>query len=56
VKTNTSDYVTAAILSIITEEKEVHLVTFHFCTFKAIKLSYDIHNKKLLVVFEVFHT
>ena len=51
-KTNALDYVTVALLSIMTKEKEVHLVTFHFCTFKPIELNYDTYNKKLLVVFE----
>ena len=36
------------------EEKKVHLIIFHFYMFKATKLNYNIHNKELLVVFEVF--
>jgi len=52
VKTNALDYIIVALLFIMIEEKEVHLVTFYFCTFKATELNYDTHNKKLLVVFE----
>ena len=49
-ETNVSDYTLAAILLIMIEEKEVHLVVFHSCMFKAAKLSYDIYNKELLIV------
>jgi len=45
-----------AILLIMTEEKEIHLVIFHFCIFKTTKVNYDIHNKEFLAVFKVFHT
>jgi len=56
VKTNTLKYALIAILSITTEEKEVHLVTSHSHSFKAIELNYDTYDKEFLVVFEVFHT
>jgi len=53
-ETNTLNYALAAILSIINEENEVHLITFHFCTFTATELNYDTHNKELLAIFETF--
>ena len=42
VETDTLDYTLAAILFIINEENEVHLVTFHSCTFTTVYLNYDI--------------
>jgi len=54
VKTNVLDYVLAAILLIIMEEKEVYLVTFYFYMFKAAKLNYNTYNKELLMIFEAF--
>jgi len=56
VKTDTLEYALIAILSIMTEEKEVYLATFHFCSFKARELNYNTYDKELLVVFEVFYT
>ena len=55
VETNVPDYTLIAILLIIIEEKKIKLVTFHSYMFKIIELNYDIHNKKLIVVFEAFH-
>ena len=54
VETNTLDYAFTAILSIVNEENEVHLVVFHFHTFTAVELNYDTYDKKLLAIFEVF--
>jgi len=50
VKTNSLEYILIAILSIIIEEKKIHLVIFHFYTFKTAKFNYDMHNKKLVVL------
>jgi len=55
-KTDISNYILAAILLIIMEEKEVYLVVFHFHMFKATELNYDIYDKELLVIFKAFHT
>jgi len=55
VETNALDYTLTAILSIIVEEKEVHLITFHSYMLKATKLNYEIHNKELLTVFKAFY-
>jgi len=54
VKTDASDYALAAILSIVNKDNEVHLVAFHFRTFTAAELNYNIHNKELLAIFEAF--
>jgi len=44
VENNTSNYILAAMLLIIIEEKEVYLVIFHSCMFKAAELNYNIHD------------
>ena len=53
-KTNALDYTFTAILSIVNKENEVHLVIFYSCTFTVVELNYDIHDKKLLSIFEAF--
>ena len=45
----------AAIFSIITEEKEIHLAILHSCIFQTIELNYDIYNKELLIVFIIIY-
>jgi len=54
VETDASDYALAAILSVVNEDNEVHLVVFHSHTFTAVELNYDIHDKKLLAIIEAF--
>jgi len=53
-ETDASDYALAAILSIVNEDNEVHSVAFYSCTFTAVELNYDTHDKKLLAIFEAF--
>ena len=54
-ETDASDYTLTAILSTISpNNSEIHLIAFHSQTFTAPELSYDVHNKKLLVIFEAF--
>ena len=53
-ETNALDYALTTILSIVNKENEVHLVIFYFCTFTIVELNYDIHDKKLLSIFEAF--
>ena len=53
-ETDASDYALAAILSIVNEDNEVHLVVFHSCTFTAVELNYNIYDKELLAIFEAF--
>ena len=48
------DYALTAILFIINEDNEVHLVAFHSYTFTAAELNYDTYNKELLAIFEAF--
>ena len=54
VETDTLDYALTTILSIVNEENEVHLVTFHSHTFTIAELNYNIYDKKLLAIFEAF--
>jgi len=54
VETNASDYALAAILSIMTKNNEIHPVAFHSRTFSTLELNYNVHNKELLAIFEVF--
>ena len=54
VETDALDYALAAILSIVNEDNEVHPVAFHSCTFTAVELNYDTHDKELLTIFEAF--
>ena len=53
-ETDALDYAFTAILSIVNEDNEVHLVAFHSCTFTATELNYDTYDKKLLAIFEAF--
>jgi len=54
VETNVSDYALTAILSMITDNKKVHPVAFYSHIFSAPELNYNIHDKKLLVIFKTF--
>jgi len=54
VETDALDYAFTAILSIVNEDNEVYLVAFHSCTFTAVELNYNTHDKKLLAIFEAF--
>jgi len=53
-ETDVLDYALVAILSIVNKENEVYPVAFHFCTFTMAELNYNMHNKKLLAIFEAF--
>ena len=48
------DYDLTAILSIVNKENKVYLVVFHSHTFTTVELNYNIHDKKLLTIFEAF--
>jgi hypothetical protein len=54
VETNASDYALAAILSIYSDDGEIHPIAFHSHTFSMSELNYDTHNKELLAIFEAF--
>jgi len=53
-ETDVSDYTLTAIYSIVNKENKVYPVTFYSYTFTVVELNYDIHNKKLLAIFEAF--
>ena len=53
-ETNASDYALAAILFIVNEDNEVHLVAFHSCTFTVVELNYNTYDKELLAIFKAF--
>ena len=51
VKTDASDYVLTAILSITTPSSELHPIVFHSQTFMC---NYNVHDKELLTIVEAF--
>jgi len=53
-ETNDSDYVLAAILSIMTKDNKIHPIAFYSQTFSTLELNYDVYDKELLVIFEAF--
>ena len=54
VETDTLDYALIAIFSVVNKDNEVHPVAFHSCTFTAVELNYNTHDKELLAIFEAF--
>ena len=54
VETDASNYALAAILSIQDADSEVHPVASKSQTFTRSKLNYDVHDKELLAIYEVF--
>ena len=54
VKTDVSDYVLAAILSIMTPSGELYPIAFHSQTFKTPECNYNVHDKELLAIIEAF--
>ena len=54
VETDASDYALGAILSIKTDDGEIHPVAFHSRTFSGAELNYDTHDKELLAIFDAF--
>jgi len=54
VETDALDYALTAILFIVNEVNEVHLVAFHSHTFTVVELNYNTHDKELLAIFEAF--
>jgi len=53
VETDASDHALVAIISTCTGQ-DIHPIVFYSRTFSSTKLNYDIHNKKLLTIFEAF--
>ena len=54
VETDASDYALAAILSVYNMEGALHPIAFHSHTFTGPELNYDVHDKELSAIFEVF--
>ena len=51
IKTNTSDYALAAILSVTTPSSELHPVAFHLCTFHTLECNYNVHDKEFVTCY-----
>ena len=54
VETDASDYAVAGILSLRTDDGEIHPVAFYSRTLHGAELNYDTHDKELLAIFEAF--
>ena len=55
IEMDASDYALAAIFSTISPtDGEIHPIAFHSQTFTLPELNYDVHDKELLAIFEVF--
>jgi len=53
VETDASDHALAAILSIHVK-RDIYPIAFHSRTFNSVELNYDVHDKKLLAIYETF--
>ena len=53
-ETDTSDYALAAILLVYDMEVALHPIAFHSHTITGPELNYDVHDKELSAIFEVF--
>ena len=56
VETDASDYAIAGILSVRTDDGDVHPVAFYSRTLTGAELNYDTHDKELLAIFGAFKT
>jgi hypothetical protein len=56
VKTNASDYAITSILSICTDDSNIHPVAFFSHMLTSSELNYDTHDKELLAIFKAFKT
>ena len=54
VETNTSDYALAVILLVYNMEGALYPIVFHSRTFTSLELNYNVHDKELSAIFEVF--
>ena len=54
VETDASDYALAAILLAYDMEGALHPIAFHSRTFTGLELNYDVHDKELTAIFELF--
>ena len=56
VEINASNYALGAILPLVTDDGQIHPLTFHSWTFLLGELNYDTHDKELLTIYEAFWT
>ena len=54
VETDASDYAIAGIISLRTDDGDVHPVAFYSRTLSGAELNYDTHDKELLAIFHAF--
>ena len=54
IESDASDYALAAILSTKVGNK-IYLITFYSQMFSATEINYNVHDKKLLAIYEAFH-
>ena len=54
VETDASDYAIAGILSVRTNDGDVHPIAFYSCMLTGAELNYDTHDKELLAIFKAF--
>jgi len=54
IESDASDYTLATILSTKVDNK-IHLIAFYSQMFSTAKMNYDVHDKKLLAIYEAFH-
>ena len=54
VETDASNYAIAGILSLQTDDGDIHPVAFYSRTLHSAELNYDMHDKELLAIFEAF--
>jgi RNase H-like domain found in reverse transcriptase len=54
IKTNTSEYALAAILSQVESNREILPVTYLSWTFSDTELNYGTHDKELMAIYEAF--
>jgi hypothetical protein len=48
------DFAASAILSQLEEDNLLHLVSFGSCKFSLTEINYEIHDKELLAIVDVF--
>ena len=56
IEMDASNYALGAILSIVSEDEQVHPIAFHSRMLSPAELNYDMHNKELLAIHEAFWT
>src|SRR6266540_1334427 len=55
IETDASNYALVAILSIVTEDDQLHPIAFHSGSFSASKLNYNVHDKELFTIYRAFN-